>query len=137
MTQSGKITVLLIEDDPMGQEVNRQMIGKVEGFQVIAAAGSGSEGLKLAEQQKPALVVLDIFMPERDGIQPLYQLRSDGMNIDILVISAADDTDTIKKALQYGAIDYIIKPFKFARLVQALNKYKAFVRQFSRSTKTE
>ncbi|HLS09250.1 response regulator [Lentibacillus sp.] len=137
MTQSGKITVLLIEDDPMVQEVNRQMIGKVEGFQVIAAAGNGSEGLKIAEQQNPDLVVLDIFMPELDGIQTLYQLRSDGMNIDILVISAADDTDTIKKALQYGAIDYIIKPFKFDRLVQALNKYKAFVRQFSRSTKTE
>src|SRR5699024_7155155 len=92
---------------------------------------------KIAEQQNPDLVVLDIFMPELDGIQTLYQLRSDGMNIDILVISAADDTDTIKKALQYGAIDYIIKPFKFDRLVQALNKYKAFVRQFSRSTKTE
>src|SRR5699024_573929 len=137
MTQSGKITVLLIEDDPMVQEVNRQMIGKVEGFQVIAAAGNGSEGLKIAEQQNPDLVVLDIFMPELDGIQTLYQLRSDGMNIDILVISAADDTDTIKKALQYGAIDYIIKPFKFDRLVQALTKYKAFLRQFSRSARTE
>src|SRR5699024_8603523 len=128
---------LLIEDDPMVQEVNKQMIEKVEDFQVIAAAADGNKGLNIEEKQSPDLVVLDIFMPELDGIQTLNKLRSAEMDIDVLVISAADDTDTIKKALQYGAIDYIIKPFKFDRLVQALNKYKAFLRQFSRSARTE
>ena len=137
MKQSDKISVLLIEDDPMVQEVNKQMIEKVEDFQVIAAAADGNKGLNIAEKQSPDLVVLDIFMPELDGIQTLNKLRSAEMDIDVLVISAADDTDTIKKALQYGAIDYIIKPFKFDRLVQALNKYKAFLRQFSRSARTE
>ncbi|WP_010532018.1 response regulator [Lentibacillus jeotgali] len=137
MKQSDNISVLLIEDDPMVQEVNQQMIEKVEDFQVIAAAADGIAGLKIAEKQNPDLVVLDIFMPELDGIQTLNKLRSAEMDIDILVISAADDTDTIKKTLQYGAIDYIIKPFKFDRLAQALNKYKAFLRQFSRSARTE
>jgi len=137
MKQSDKISVLLIEDDPMVQEVNKQMIEKVEDFQVIAAAADGNKGLNIAEKQSPDLVVLDIFMPELDGIQTLNKLRSAEMDIDVLVISAADDTDTIKKALQYGAIDYIIKPFKFDRLVQALNKYKAFLRQFSQSARTE
>lgn len=136
MMQSDKISVLLIEDDPMVQEVNRQMIEKVEDFKVTATAADGNEGLNVAEKQNPNLVVLDIFMPELDGIQTLNKFRSAEMDIDVLVISAADDTDTIKKALQYGAIDYIIKPFKFDRLAHALHKYKAFFHQFSRSAKT-
>ncbi|TFJ94190.1 response regulator [Lentibacillus salicampi] len=137
MTRSDNITVLLIEDDPMVQEVNRQMIEKVGGFQVIAAAGDGKKGMEVALEQKPNLVVLDIFMPELDGIRTLHKLRSEELDIDVLVVSAADDTETIRKALQYGAIDYIIKPFSFDRLVQALNKYRIFLRQFSGTTKTE
>ncbi|SFB12061.1 two-component system, CitB family, response regulator DctR [Lentibacillus halodurans] len=137
MKSSDNITVLLIEDDPMVQEVNRQMIEKVEGFQVAAAAGNGKEGVELAEKQRPDLVILDIFMPELDGMKTFSTFRREELDIDVIVISAADDKETIRKAIQNGAIDYIIKPFKFDRLAQALNRYKVFLRQFSGINKTE
>lgn len=130
------ITVLLIEDDPMVQEVNRQMIEKVEGFCVDALAGDGREGIELAEKLAPDLVILDIFMPELDGVKTLNIFRREELDIDVIVVSAADDTETIKRTFQYGAIDYIIKPFKFERLVQALNKYRTFLHHFSGKHKT-
>lgn len=124
--------VLLIEDDPMVQEVNRQLIEKVEGFQVIATARDGNQGMEIAKSKGPDLVLLDIFMPEQNGIKTLKDFRRMELDIDVIIVSAADDTETIRTAIHHGAIDYIIKPFKFDRLVLALNKYKGFRRQFSK-----
>lgn len=132
-----EIKVLLIEDDPMVQEVNRQFIERVEGFKVIAIAGNGKQGMKLAKEKKPDLVLLDIFMPEQNGIDTLKQFRRSELDIDVIIISAANDTNTIRDTIHHGAIDYIIKPFKFDRLVLALNKYKVFRRQFTGKEKAE
>lgn len=65
------IKVLLIEDDPMVREVNRQFIEKVEGFKVIAMCKNGVEGFEKILECKPDLVFMDIFMPEQDGIATL------------------------------------------------------------------
>ncbi|WP_082235714.1 response regulator [Halobacillus massiliensis] len=118
------INVLLIEDDPMVQEVNRQFIERVEGYHVIAVASEGEEGLKLVKEYHPDLVVLDIFMPEKDGMQTIEELRSAQLDIDVIVITAANDKATIRKMLQHGAADYIVKPFKFERLEKALLRYR-------------
>lgn len=62
MTQ---IKVLLIEDDPMVQEVNREFIKSVPGFQVAAVAGNGEQGIQLIKDIRPDLVVLDVYMPKK------------------------------------------------------------------------
>ncbi|WP_085505427.1 response regulator [Thalassobacillus devorans] len=125
------IKVLLIEDDPMVQEVNRQFIERVPGFQVEAIASDGEEGMELTRKIKPDLIVLDIYMPEKDGMETLEQLRGDQLDIDVIVITAANDKGTIKKMLQRGATDYIVKPFKFKRLEQALTRYRDLHQRFS------
>ncbi|WP_374722152.1 response regulator [Peribacillus tepidiphilus] len=117
------INVLLIEDDPMVQEVNRQFIERVESFRVIATAGNGEDGINRIKECRPDLVILDIFMPHKDGIQTLYEIRKEQLDVDVIVISAANDQQTIRKMIQNGAFDYIIKPFKFERLKQTLEKY--------------
>ncbi|CAG7615348.1 Transcriptional regulatory protein DcuR [Paenibacillus solanacearum] len=117
-------SVLLIEDDPMVQEVNRQFVERVEGFRIAGVAGSGTEGLELVRQVKPQLVILDIFMPLQDGIETLTQIRKEQLYVDVIVISAASDRRTIERMLQNGAFDYIIKPFKFERVKQALEHYR-------------
>ncbi len=61
--------VLLIEDDPMVQEVNRQMIEQVNGFAVVGLAGNGEEGLRLIEELHPDVAVIDIYMPQLDGLE--------------------------------------------------------------------
>ncbi|WP_261129891.1 response regulator [Bacillus sp. Marseille-Q3570] len=123
MNKYPDINVLLIEDDPMVQEVNKQFIERVHGFKVIATSGNGKDGLELAKSLQPNLIVLDIFMPEKDGLDLMKELRAQQMNIDVLVITAANDKDTIRTMLLNGAIDYIIKPFKFERIKKALEKY--------------
>ncbi len=62
-----QINVLLIEDDPMVREVNRQFIEKVAGFEVIGQASNGVEGIEQICSLQPDLVFMDIFMPEQDG----------------------------------------------------------------------
>lgn len=120
------INVLLIEDDPMVQEVNRLFIERVPSFRVIATASNGLEGLTLIKELQPDLVILDIFMPNLDGAETIYEIRKEQMDVDVIVISAANDQSTIRKMLQNGAVDYIIKPFKYERLQQTLEKYSLF-----------
>ncbi|MCZ8517689.1 response regulator [Paenibacillus filicis] len=119
------INVLLVEDDPMVQEVNRQFVERVAGFRIVGVASSGEEGLAMAREQHPDLMILDIFMPLMDGLETLSVIRKEQLPIDVIVISAANDMRTIRRMLQNGAVDYIMKPFKFERVKQALEQYRA------------
>lgn len=123
MTQ---IKVLLIEDDPMVQEVNKEFIMSVPGFQVATVAGNGEQGIQLIKEIRPDLVVLDVYMPKKDGVKTPQDIRKQKMKVDVIVISAAKDKETIGIMLQNGARDYIIKPFKFERMKESLESYKAF-----------
>lgn len=133
MAANENFTVLLIEDDPMVREVNKEFIESVDGFRVLAVAGNGEEGMQLAKELKPDLVILDIFMPKKDGIKVLQELRKQKIDVDVIVVSAAKDSKTIKGMLQNGALDYIIKPFKLHRIQQALEKYQAYRTSFNRT----
>ncbi|AKO93737.1 response regulator [Priestia filamentosa] len=120
------VSVLIIEDDPMVQELNKTFINKVQGFTVVGTASNGEEGLEKLKELNPELALLDIFMPKLNGVATLQKLRNENFTTDIIVVSAAKDGETIKKVLQNGAIDYIMKPFTFERLQQALEKYRNY-----------
>lgn len=121
--------VVLIEDDPMVQEVNRQFVDRVPGFRVIGVAGNGMDGMKLIQKLKPDLILIDVFMPNQDGLTTFKQIRAKGLHVDVIAITAASDMDTVRSFLQQGAFDYIMKPFKFERMKKALEKYRSFQMQ--------
>lgn len=129
--------VLLIEDDPIVQEVNRQFINSTNGFLVMGTASNGKEGLQKIEKLKPDLVILDIFMPELDGLETLHEIRKEGRPVDVIVVTAAEDMKTVHQALRHGAIDYIVKPFKFERLQQALENYRRLSELKNKGTTTQ
>jgi len=133
MAYKAEFKVLLIEDDPMVQEVNKEFIESVEGFRVMEVASNGEEGLSLVKEINPDLVILDIFMPKKDGIKTLQEFRKQKLDTDVIVVSAAKDSETIKLMLQNGAMDYIIKPFKLHRIQQALEKYRKYKISFNKS----
>ncbi|ANY70792.1 two-component system response regulator [Paenibacillus sp. BIHB 4019] len=108
----------------MVQEVNRQFVEQVDGFQVVGIAGNGAEGLRLIRELAPDLVFLDVFMPALDGRAALRELRSAAMPVDVIVVTAAKDPETIREMLRGGAMDYIIKPFKLERIRQTLERYR-------------
>lgn len=117
------IRVLIVEDDPMVAELNRRYVESVPGFQVIGTAGSPDTAFEIVHQQQPDLLLLDIYMPGTTGLDLLEKLRTAGFKTDAIVISAASDTNSIQKAIQFGAADYLMKPFQFERFQQALSSY--------------
>lgn len=118
------IKVLIVEDDPMVAEFNKHYLEQVGGFTLQGIAGSVDEGLKLLEKKEVDLILLDIFMPGLNGLELLSQIRKMGKGVDVIIVSAAADRSSIKKALQYGAVDYLIKPFEFDRFREALTTYR-------------
>ncbi|WP_309241392.1 response regulator [Domibacillus sp. PGB-M46] len=125
------IKVLLIEDDLMVQEVNKEFINKVDGFEVIGIAGNGREGMELIRRLSPDLIIIDLYMPLMGGLETLHLLRQENIQVDVIVITAASDIDTVRQVIQHGAFDYIMKPFKFERMKQALEHYQSVQNRLS------
>ena len=125
------IKVIIVEDDPMVAELNKRYIELVEGFEVQAVLHSADAALQMLDTCAVDLVLLDIFMPGMNGIELLMKIREKGKSIDVIVVTAACDNATIMRALRFGAIDYIIKPFEFDRLKDALANYKELIHVMS------
>jgi two-component system response regulator DctR len=123
------IRVFIVEDDPMVAHINRRFTEQVPGFRVIGTAGNGEESFQAIRRMKPDLVLLDVYMPIMNGRELIQRLRTAAVDCDVIFITAAQDTDTICNALRSGAVDYIIKPFSFERLAQALNSFQERRRQ--------
>lgn len=122
------IRVLIVEDDPMVAEFNKRYLARTEGFELVAVAASGDEALAVLARESVDLVLLDIFMPGKTGLELLSDIRRAGRGVDVILVTAAADRGSIQKALQYGAVDYLIKPFEFERLNASLTAYRDRVR---------
>ena len=118
------IKVLVVEDDPMVAELNHRYINRITGFLFCGIASNGDEALKVLSEQQIDLVLLDIFMPNMNGLELLSKIRQQNYGVDVIVVSAARDNKSIKSALRNGAVDYLIKPFEFERLQTALVAFK-------------
>ncbi|MGJ9386096.1 response regulator [Salipaludibacillus sp. CF4.18] len=120
------IKVLIVEDDPMVAELNKRYLSNIEGFQLVGIASSVEEAMELMEKSEKdiQLILLDIYMSGKNGLEMLSTIREKGLPIDVILITVATDTENIQTALHYGAIDYLIKPFEFTRFKQALFRYK-------------
>lgn len=122
-----KYPVLLIEDDPMVREINRQYIEKVEGFSVQAMAGDMEAAFEQLEHCKESLQLVMIDDKLQDGVYGIPfvgVIKQKYPNVDIIVISANDSNQAIQKAYNLGAIDYVLKPFSYDRLKQSLENYR-------------
>ncbi len=117
--------MLILDDDPMVAEFNRRYLNEVEGFELVAIAKSFNEAMAVIKTENIDLLLLDIYMAGKSGLELLQHIRkNDKWKIDVILVTAADDVDSIQTALRYGAVDYIIKPFEFERFNQALTTYR-------------
>lgn len=117
------IKVLIVEDDPMVAEFNKRYLSQIEGFELVAIANSFKTAVSAVEKNDIDLILLDIFMPGMNGLDLLAHIRKINKEIDVILITAACDMGTIKKAMHYGAVDYLIKPFEFERFNASLRAY--------------
>ena len=118
------IKVLIVEDDPMVAELNRRYIDRIAGFSFAGMVPSGDEALEVLRTRQIDLVLLDIFLPGMNGLELLAGIRKKNYSVDVIVVSAARDNQSIQAALRSGAVDYLIKPFEFERLQNALMTFK-------------
>lgn len=119
------IRVMIVDDDPMVMEVNKQFVEATGGFEIVGAAQSGIEALAMVDAKQPHLVILDHFLPDLNGVDVLVELRKQNQPVDVILVTAARDSETVQSVFRYGAIDYIVKPFRFDRFKSALDNYKA------------
>ncbi|PGZ97761.1 response regulator [Bacillus pseudomycoides] len=118
------IKVLIVEDDPMVAMLNKHYLEQVEGFELVHIAKSVNEAVQILEESHIDFILLDIFMPGDTGFELLLHIRNKEKETDVMMISAVQDMASIKKALQYGVVDYLIKPFTFERFKEALSAYR-------------
>lgn len=117
--------VLIVEDDPMVAMINEQYVGRNKQFQVAGKCKDGKSALEFLEKQEVDLIVLDAFMPYMDGFEALRQIRKKQISVDIIMVTAANDRESLEEALHLGIIDYLVKPFTYERFQMALEKYIA------------
>lgn len=117
------MTILIIEDDPMVASINQQFIEKIKPNTTIKNVRNTEEGLKIIQSENIELILLDVYLPGMSGTDLLKELNKIGIQIPVILITAADDSATLNDALSYQVIDYLIKPFTFERLKLAINKY--------------
>lgn len=118
------IRTLIVEDDPMVAELNRRYLEKVSGFELTGVFSNVEEALPVIEREQIDLILLDVYMPGDNGWSLLSKIRWLGKEIDIILITAACDKESIKKGLRFGAVDYLIKPFQFKRFEEAMVSYR-------------
>ena len=120
------IRVLIVEDDFRVAEIHRAYLERLPGFSVIAEAHTAAEALRLAEESRPDLVLLDIYLPDRSGLEVLRALHAPGRHpVDVIAVTAARDVETLRDALQGGVLHYLVKPFQFTAFREKLESYAA------------
>jgi response regulator of citrate/malate metabolism len=105
------IGVLIVDDDFMVAKVHAGFVGSVDGFEVVGTAATGADALAAVGELAPDLVLLDVYLPDMTGLEVLRSLRSAGSSVDVMVISAARDVESIRSALHGGVLHYLVKPF--------------------------
>lgn len=118
------ISVLVVDDDFMVARLHSSVVAREEGFEVAGIASTGTDALRAVEATRPDLVLLDIYLPDMTGLEVLRRLREGSSeDLDVIVISAARDLDTLRTALRGGVFHYLVKPFEIESLQQRLREY--------------
>lgn len=114
---------ILIIDDEKDLVAMVALRLKKSGF-FVSEAFTAEEGLKKAEEEKPGLILLDILLPDGDGYEVCRKLKSNPVtkNIAIFIFTASSLKDLTNKAIEAGAVDYVVKPFESKELLEKINK---------------
>lgn len=123
MSMAPDIRVLIVDDDFHVAKLHVAYVESVPGFTALPPVGGGEAALKAVRAFEPDLVLIDIYLPDVNGLDILRALDT-----DTFVISAASDVGSIRKALRRGALTYLIKPFPAELLEQRLRSYQRFRR---------
>ena len=115
-----KIQVIIVDDSQDTRETLGRLLKFEEDLEVIGYAGNGSEALAIAEKMQPDVVVMDVNMPEMDGIRATELMRERVPEADVIIMSMQGELNHIRRAMLAGARDYLVKPFSGGELAKAI-----------------
>jgi response regulator of citrate/malate metabolism len=115
------IRVLVVDDDFRVAQLHASYVARLDGFEVVGTANSAAEALRLADETRPDLVLLDEYLPDAPGSSIGRRLGA-----AVIVVSAAEDAASVRRALAGGALNYVLKPFPPQVLVERLRAFERF-----------
>lgn len=124
MTDRGAepITVMLVDDHAIVRQGVRAYLDTQVDLLVVAEAGSGAEALPLAEEQAPDVVLIDLVMPEMDGVEATRRLKQVSPRSQVIVLTSYHQDEHIFPAIRAGALSYLLKDISPAELAEAVRK---------------
>ena len=117
-----KSRVLLIDDNYEHLAGIRELLNLEGTFDVVGIATNVTVGLNLVKKYQPDVVLLDMNMPERDGLQGIMEISKLGLGTKVLALSGYDDADLIFRAMKIGARGYVLKTMASAQLIYAIEE---------------
>lgn len=127
------IRVAVVDDDYRVAQIHAAYVARVDGFEVVGQAHSAAGAVRAVDELCPDLLLLDLYLPDAHGLDVVARLRQEEHPpVDVIVITAAKDADSVRAAMQHGALHYLLKPFSFAALRDKLLSYAQMRAQLDR-----
>jgi response regulator of citrate/malate metabolism len=125
------LDVLVVDDDYRVAAIHAAFVERVPGYRVIGQAHSAREALAIAREARPHLVLMDIYLPDQNGLDVVRLLLDEPDPPAVVVISAAREIASVRQAMQLGALHYLVKPFGFNALAERLVAYQGLRRRLA------
>ncbi len=124
------ITILVVDDHAVVREGLRTFLGLQDGFEIVGEAADGEEAVEKAEQLDPDVILMDLVMPNRDGVSAMQVLKARASRSRVIVLTSVLEDDRLLPALEAGAAGYLLKnsqPAELARAVRAAHAGEAII----------
>ncbi len=121
------IRTLIVEDDSRIANIQNRFLDKLPGFEAVGMAHNLEDCEEMVEILSPDLILLDVHFPDGNGLDFLKSLRLINRHIEVILITAAKDVESLKAAMQGGVFDYIVKPLEFNRLRDSLSRFENYL----------
>lgn len=119
------IRILLVDDHTLFRSGLKALLGRQPDFEIVGEASDGLEGVKLAEQLKPDLVLLDLDMPVMSGTEALAQMLASNRELPVVMLTVSEDAEDLKEAFVLGARGYLVKNIDAEYLVNSVRQVVA------------
>jgi two-component system response regulator DctR len=124
--------VLVVEDNAAVAALHCRLIDTLQGFRTVGVVSDGEAAYRAVETARPDLAIVDLTMPGGDGLTLLRRIRHEGLPLEVVVVTASRDAQTIREVMHLGVIDYLVKPFAPERLRQSFNAFALRTRALTR-----
>jgi response regulator of citrate/malate metabolism len=125
------ISVLIVEDEAIAAEALEKYVSRVAGFVVAGTIRTAAETLRRLALERIDLVLLDIYLPDMNGLDVVRAMRAAAYSSDVIVVTRARDLKVVHAAASYGIVHYLVKPFTFAALRDKLERYRDYHSQLN------